>query len=70
MTNAMKRKIHLPSDMRRQQTIYDLNGRPIYRNISGTAESNSKSPRLNPNQHDEFFSYPPSSKYHTKVLAD
>jgi len=32
MKHAMKRKVHLPNAMpRRQDVIYDLNGRPLYR---------------------------------------
>ena len=32
MKHAMKRKVHLPSAIpRKQDVIYDLNGRPLYR---------------------------------------
>lgn len=47
MKHAMKRKVHLPSAMpRRQDVIYDLNGRPLYRGgylraVEGTMYSKS-----------------------------
>ena len=65
LKHAMNRKLHLPNAMpRRQEILYNLSGRPIYRGQKTAEMSNatSRSPR-NITKADDFMSLQPLSGY-------
>ena len=65
LKHAMNRKLHLPNAMpRRQEILYNLSGRPIYRGQKTAEMSNatSRSPR-NITKTDDFMSLQPLSGY-------
>jgi len=70
MKQAMKRKIHLPNAMpRRQDVIYDLNGRPLYRGgylrtvEDGDLPTTEKS--SSPNERKKYAGAPAAGDYAT-----